>query len=122
MLEFDAAAAEVRRRHAEEAADVRVHPSPTDGRTTLAADLPTDEAVECLDVIDQLARMLKADGDPRRIGQLRAHVLSTLIRRPADTGLSAVRANLTVTAELAALEGTGSVPGEVAGLPVTAAH
>src|SRR4051794_35406627 len=101
--ELDAAAAEERRREAEKAADVKLYPSAVDGRATLAADLPTDQAAECFDLVDQLARMLKADGDPRPIGQLRAHVLSVLIRRPADTGLPGVTANLTVTADVTAL-------------------
>jgi hypothetical protein len=122
LLRLDAAAADERREAAAENADVRVYPSPTDGRSTLAADLPTDEAVECHDLVDQLARMLKADGDQRPIGALRAHVLSTLIRRPADSGLPAVAANITVTADLTALAGASSTPGEVNGLPITAAH
>jgi hypothetical protein len=122
MLQLDAAAAEERRTQAEKTADVKLYPSPTDGRSTLAADLPTDEAAECYDLVDQLARMLKADGDGRPIGALRAHALSALIRRPADTGLPAVTAHLTVTAALDALEGTSSAPGEVGGLPITAGH
>jgi hypothetical protein len=122
MLRLDAAAADERRQAAEKSADVHVYPSPTDGRSTLAADLATDEAVECLDVVDQLATMLKADGDPRRIGELRVHVLSMLIRRPADSGLPPVSANVTITADLTSLEGAGSVPGELNGLPITAAH
>jgi len=122
MLQLDAAAADERRKEAERAADVRVYPSPTDGRSTLAADLPTDEAVECHDLVDQLARMLKADGDQRPIGALRAHVLSTLIRRPADTGLPAVAANVTIAADLDSLRRCNSKPGEVNGLPITAAH
>jgi hypothetical protein len=122
MLSLDAAAAEERRAEAARSADVRVYPSPTDGRSTLAADLPTDEAVECHDLVDQLAKMFKADGDPRPLGALRAHVLSALIRRPADNGLPAVAANLTITADLTALDGTGSATGEVNGLPITATH
>ncbi|WP_138734332.1 HNH endonuclease signature motif containing protein [Modestobacter excelsi] len=122
MLRLDATAADERRKDAEKTADVHVYPSATDGRSTIAADLPTDEAVECFDVVDQLARMLKADGDPRRIGALRAHVLSLLIRRPADSGLPRVTANLTVSADLDGLAGAGSTPGEVNGLPITAAH
>ncbi|MGY5882571.1 DUF222 domain-containing protein [Modestobacter lacusdianchii] len=122
MLQLDAAAAEELRAEAEKTADVRVHPSPIDGRSTLAADLPTDEAVECHDLVDQLATMLKADGDPRPIGALRAHVLSALIRRPADSGLPSVAGNLTITADLSALEGASSTIGEVNGLPITAAH
>ena len=122
MLRLDSAAADERREAAEKTADVHLYPSATDGRATLAADLPADEAVECYDIVDKLARMLKDDGDDRPIGQLRAHVASMLIRRPADNGLPTVVANLTVTADLAALEGTSSAPGEVNGLPITAAH
>ncbi|MCZ2850630.1 DUF222 domain-containing protein [Modestobacter sp. VKM Ac-2978] len=122
LLRLDAAAADERREAAAKNADVRVYPSPTDGRSTLSADLPTDEAVECHDLVDQLARMLKADGDQRPIGALRAHVLSTLIRRPSDSGLPAVAANVTITADLHALAGASSTPGEVNGLPITAAH
>jgi hypothetical protein len=122
LLRLDAAAAEERREAAAKASDVHLYPSAIDGRSTLAVDLPTDEAVECFDVVDQLAKMLKADGDDRPIGALRAHVLSLLIRRPADSGLPPVCANVTITADLAALEGAGSTPGEVGGLPITAAH
>jgi hypothetical protein len=122
MLRLDAAAADERRKAAEKAADVHVQPSPTDGRSTLAADLPTDEAVECYDLVDQLAKMLRADGDDRPIGALRAFVLSALIRRPADHGLPPVSANITVTADLDALGGASTAPGEVSGLPITAAH
>jgi hypothetical protein len=45
-----------------------------------------------------------------------------LVRRPADHGLPGVSANLTVTADLAALISTSSTPGEVNGLPITSAH
>jgi hypothetical protein len=82
---------------------VHLHPSGVPGSSTLAADLPVEEGVECFDVVDQLAKVLKAEGDDRPIGVLRAHVLSMLIRRPADNGRPTVSANLTVTAALAAL-------------------
>ena len=122
MLRLDSAAADERREAAEKAADVHLYPSATDGRAILAADLPADEAVECYDIVDGIARMLKDDGDERPIGQLRAHVASMLIRRPADNGLPPVVAHLTVTAAVAALEGVSTDPGEVNGLPITAAH
>ena len=122
MLELDAAAADERRKDAEKTADVHLYPSGVEGRATLAVDLPTDEAAECHDLIDQLARMLKADGDPRPIGQLRAHVHSMLIRRPADNGLPVTAADLWITASLDSLTGASSEPGEVNGLPITAAH
>jgi hypothetical protein len=66
--------------------------------------------------------MLKADGDPRPIGQLRAEVLADLIRRPWDTTRRAVTAQLTVLAPLASLAGRTAEAGEVNGLPITAAH
>ena len=93
MLRLDAAAADERRAAAEKKADVHLYPSAVDGRSTLAVDLPTDEAVEAFDVVDQIATMLKADGDDRPIGALRAHVASLLIRRPADNGVPGVCAN-----------------------------
>ena len=122
LLELDAQAADERRERAKKSADVRCYPSHQDGMATLAADLPAEEAAACLDLVDQLATMLKADGDPRPIGQLRAYVLSLLIRRPADSGLPGVRANLTITAALSALGGRSAEAGSVNGLSITAAH
>jgi hypothetical protein len=101
---------------------VRTYPSHLAGMATLAADLPAEEAAACADLVDQLAKMLKADGDPRPIGQLRALVLSMLIRRPADNGLPDVTAHLTITAPLASLAGTSDQPRDVNGHPITAAH
>ncbi|MGY1842401.1 DUF222 domain-containing protein [Modestobacter sp. SYSU DS0875] len=121
VLQLDADAAEEARAEAEKTADVHLYPSTTDGRAVLAVDLPADQAAQAHDLFDQLARMLKADGDPRPIGQLRTLVAVALILRPADHGLPLVAANLTITAALEALEG-GNTPGEVNGLPITAAH
>jgi hypothetical protein len=82
-LELDADFAEDNRTHAQRAADVRSYPSGhSDGMATLAADLTAQDAAACLDVLDQLARMAKADGDTRPIGQLRTQVLVELITRP----------------------------------------
>ncbi|MEX5721922.1 HNH endonuclease signature motif containing protein, partial [Geodermatophilus maliterrae] len=75
----------------------------------------------CHDTLDRLARMLKADGDQRPIGQLRTQVLADLIQRPWDTR-PAVTAHLQITATLAALAGRSTEAGEVHGLPITAAH
>ncbi|MGY1856798.1 DUF222 domain-containing protein [Modestobacter sp. SYSU DS0290] len=121
VLQLDADAAGEARAGAEKTADVHVYPSASDGRAVLAVDLPADQAAQAHDLLDQLARMLKADGDPRPIGQLRTLVAAALILRPADNGLPLLTANLTVTAALEALEG-GVTPGEVNGLPITAAH
>ncbi|HEX2289909.1 MAG TPA: DUF222 domain-containing protein, partial [Pseudonocardiaceae bacterium] len=92
LLELDAAAGDARRTEARRQADVRIYPSPLEGMAILAADLPTPVSAECYSVVDRLAAMLEADGDPRPIGQLRAAVLADLIRRPWDTGLPAVTA------------------------------
>ncbi|RFU21973.1 HNH endonuclease signature motif containing protein [Geodermatophilus marinus] len=122
LLELDADAVDARREDAQRQADVRAHPSHREGMSTLAADLPTDEVAEAYDVINRLAEMAKADGDPRPIGQVRAEVFSVLLRRPGGSGLPGVTAAVTITAALTALEGTAATPGEVDGLPITAAH
>ena len=91
LLELDSEAIDARRKDAQRSADVRTYPSHADGMSTLAADLPTPVSAECYDTVDRLAVMLKADGDPRPIGQLRAAVLADLIRRPWNTGHPAVK-------------------------------
>ena len=93
-----------------------------DGMATLAGDMTAEEAAACYDVIDQLATMAKADGDPRPIGQIRAAIHAMLILRPADHGLPGVTVNLAVSATLEALEGSSPRGGEVNGFPITAAH
>src|SRR5215213_11808073 len=115
LLELDADAVDARRTDARRRADVRTYPSHLQGIATLAAELPADEAAEAYDLIDQLAAMAKADGDPRPIGQLRAAVFSLLVRRPWDSGRPAATANVTVTAALDALEGVSDAPGAVNG-------
>jgi hypothetical protein len=122
LLELDADAVDARREAARRQADVRAFPSPLEGMGTLAADLPADEVAEAYHLINRLAEMARADGDPRPIGQLRAEIFSLLLRRPADSGLPGVTATVTITAALAALAGTTATPGEVDGLPITAAH
>jgi uncharacterized protein DUF222 len=121
LLEADADAVDQRREAAERQADVRVHPSPRDGMAMLAADLPADVAATCHALVDELARMLKADGDTRPIGELRAAVLADLLQRPWQTGPS-VTAHLQIVATLASLAAGSDEPGEVNGLPITAAH
>ncbi|MGY1700972.1 DUF222 domain-containing protein [Geodermatophilus sp. SYSU D00766] len=121
LLEADADAIDERRRTAERQADVRMYPSASAGMSTLAADLPTDVAAACHATVDALARMLKADGDPRPIGQLRTVVFADLIQRPWQAG-PAVTAHLQIVATLASLAGRTQQAGEVNGLPITAAH
>ncbi|MGY1796842.1 DUF222 domain-containing protein, partial [Geodermatophilus sp. SYSU D00525] len=74
LQEADADAIDQRRETAQRHADVRLYDCPFDGMATLAADLPADVAAACHAVVDALARMRKADGDPRPIGQLRTVV------------------------------------------------
>ncbi|MGY1696003.1 DUF222 domain-containing protein [Geodermatophilus sp. SYSU D00814] len=121
LLEADSEAIDERRNTAERRSDVRVYASPSDGMSTLAADLPTDVAAACHATVDALARMLKADGDPRPIGQLRTLVFADLLQRPWQAG-PAVTAHLQIIATLAALAGRSDQAGAVNGLPITAAH
>jgi hypothetical protein len=121
LAELDATAVEQRHQHARRAADVRAYDT-GDGMATLAGDMTAEEAAACYDLIDQLATMAKADGDPRPIGQLRAAIHAMLILRPADSGLPGVTVNLTVTAALDGLEGATTRGGEVNGFPITAAQ
>ena len=122
LVELDAAGTDDRRAKAARATDVRIYPAPSEGMSTLAADLPTPAAAACRETVDRLAAMLKADGDPRPIGALRAAVLADLILRPWDASRFAVTAQLTVIAPLTSLTGRGEAPGEVGGQPITAAH
>jgi hypothetical protein len=121
LAELDAAAADQRRADARRNADVFLQPG-ADGMATLGAELPADEAAEAQAVLDQLARMAKADGDPRPIGQLRAELFSLLLRRPGGHGQPGVAANLTITASLDSLAGASVAAGSVNGLAITAAH
>jgi Domain of unknown function (DUF222) len=121
LAELDATAVDARREQAQRAADVRAYAT-GDGMATLAGDMTAEEAAACYDLIDQLAAMAKADGDPRPIGQLRAAIHAMLILRPADHGLPGVTVNLAVTATLDGLEGASTRGGEVNGFPITAAQ
>ncbi|MGY1702376.1 DUF222 domain-containing protein [Geodermatophilus sp. SYSU D00766] len=122
LLEADSEAIDERRKTAERRSDVRVYPSASDGMSTLAADLPTDVAAACHATVDALARMVKADGDPRPIGQLRTLVFADLLQRPWDDSRPPVTAHLQIATTLAALAGRSTQAGEVNGLPITAAH
>ncbi|MGY1670527.1 DUF222 domain-containing protein [Geodermatophilus sp. SYSU D00710] len=122
LLDLDADAVGRRKEQAKRRADVHIDPSPLEGMATLAAELPAEVAAACEAVIDGLARMLKADGDERPIGELRCAVFADLIQRPWQTDRPAVTAHLTIIAGLAALAGHRQEAGEVNGLPITAAH
>jgi hypothetical protein len=119
LAELDAPAVQQRHDEARRAADVRANDT-GDGMATLAGDLTVDEAAACYAVVDSLAAMAKADGDPRPIGRLRAAIMAMLILRPAEHGRPGVTVHLAVTAILDGLEGTGSRGGEVDGLGIGA--
>jgi hypothetical protein len=124
VLAVDATAAEERRAQAQAAADVRRYPT-RDGMAELAAELPAPLVAACWSTVNELAWMVKADGDARPIGVLRAGVLADLILRPWDESRPAVTAALTVLAPLSSLipAGAGSgEPAQVDGQPITAAH
>jgi hypothetical protein len=121
LLSLDAAAADARREQAEKSADVFLQPG-ADGMATLGAELAGDEAAEAYATIDQLARLVKADGDERPIARIRTELFSLLLRRPGGHGQPDVTAHLTVTATLDGLSGATTAAGSVNGLVITAAH
>jgi hypothetical protein len=99
LLRRDEAAADRRRRQAERAADVVVRPA-RDGMAHLSVFLPQPLAAAIGGTVDGCARMARADGDTRPLGQLRAAVLADLVLRPWDTTRPPVTAHLTVLAPL----------------------
>ncbi len=121
LFALDAEDAEDRREEAKKSADVFLQPG-TDGRATLGAELDADEAAEAYAVIDQLARLAKADGDDRPIAQIRTELFSLLLRRPGGHDQPDVTAHLVITATLDGLTGDSSSAGTVNGLVITAAH
>ena len=102
LIALDAAAADRRRAQARKRSDVTIR-SGRDGMSELVIDLPGPVAAACWTSCDTYARMWKADGDPRPIGQLRALVAADLMLRPWDTSRPPVTAQLTVLAPLPAL-------------------
>ena len=130
LAKWDAEALEQRRAEARRRADVRHRPV-GDGMSQLVIDLPTPVAAACKDACDQHARLLRAGGDARPIGELRAGVAADLVLRPWDTSRPPVTANITVHVPLSSLgggaSGDGAGPGpaepaEVGGEWVTAAQ
>jgi hypothetical protein len=86
---------------------------------------PAPLAAPVMQTIDSYARMAKADGDPRPIGQLRVGMLADLVLRPWDTSRPPVTAHVDVVAPLPTLSGpmgAPAEPGEVSGHPITAAQ
>ncbi|MCZ2805287.1 HNH endonuclease signature motif containing protein [Modestobacter sp. VKM Ac-2983] len=120
LIALDDAAADRRRKKAEQCADVTTRAT-ADGMGQLVADLPMPVAAACRETVDGYARMAKAEGDERPIGQLRTQVMADLILRPWDTSREPVTAHLTVLTPLPALHPhpfDGSTPpGEGHGTP-----
>ncbi|WP_369139531.1 HNH endonuclease [Modestobacter versicolor] len=102
LIALDEAAADRRRKKAEANADV-VTRATADGMGQLIADLPMPVAAACREAVDGYARMAKADGDTRPIGQLRTQIMADLILRPWDTSREPVTAHLRVIAPLPVL-------------------
>src|SRR3954453_3541242 len=110
---------EQRRKRAESTANVTVDPG-RDGMAELKAILPISSAAACRDAVDRYARMLKADGDTRPIGVLRALVLADLILRPWNTSRPPITAQLSITAPIHSLRPGATGVAEVDGAPITA--
>ena len=126
LARLDAAALEERRAEAAERANA-TYRSTNDGMGQVTIDLPLFQAAACVDAIDQYAQHLRADGDQRPIGVIRASVAADLILRPWDTSRPSVTAHVTIHAPLRSLHdetapGTSAPPAEVAGEVVTAAQ
>jgi hypothetical protein len=137
LLHRDAAAAYRRRAQAERATDVALRPA-RDGMAKLFAFMPHPLAAAISRTVDDHARMARAEGDTRPVGQLRAGVLADLVLRPWDTTRPPVTAHLTVIAPLETittgvaghdacavghLGGCGCAqPAQVDGQPTTAAQ
>ena len=73
-------------------------------------------------MLDELAKMAKADGDPRPIGQIRADCSLCCCAAPAAPASPGWRAHLTITATLDSLTGASTAAGSVNGLGITAGH
>lgn len=124
LAQLDAQALNERRAAAARRAGV-CHQPTGDGMSQLIVDLSVAGAAACVDAISQYADLLRADGDRRPIGVIRAAVAQDLILRPWDTTRPPVTAQLVIHAPLAALEPAepGSRPSaEIAGEVVTAAQ
>ncbi|QNG37113.1 DUF222 domain-containing protein [Geodermatophilaceae bacterium NBWT11] len=122
LLQYDAEASDRRRKAARRLTDVTVR-NPADGFADFVVRMPTEVAAASWDTCDTYARMRKAEGDARPIGELRALVASDLILRPWDATREPVTAHLTLFATLPdPPEESGLQDGRVGNQPITAAH
>ena len=118
LMRVDAAAADLRRRDAERAANVTIHAA-ADGMAELRVFCPAPLAAPIYETIDRYARMARDDGEPGSLGQLRVGVFADLTLRPWDTSRPPMTAHVEVVAPLPSL-GDATAPGEVNGHPITA--
>jgi len=121
LARLDAEALEKRRARRQQKARVRWY-STGDGMGRLDIDLSLPDAAACFDTVDRYAQMMRADGDLRPIGMIRAAVARDLILRPWDTSRPPVTAHLDIHASLDTLSPAGTEPAEVNGEPVSAAQ
>ena len=124
LARLDADALDERRKEAARRAGVCHQPTGV-GMSQLIVDLSVAGAAACVDAISQYADLLRADGDERPIGVIRAAVAQDLILRPWDTSRPSVTARLVIHAPIASLSpgAPGSQPpAEIAGEVVTAAE
>jgi hypothetical protein len=132
LVRRDQEVAEQRREQAELTADVRLRSGGTEeGMSEVVTVLPHPVAAAVVATVDAVARAVKAQGDPRPIGQIRAEVMARLTLRPGDDGLPPVSPEIRVLAPLRSLladPAAPSAPGAPTGIavvegePVTAAH
>jgi hypothetical protein len=132
FIRLDQEAADRRRKAAEATANVRLRTGDTaDGMSQVVTTLPHPIAAAVSRTVDAIARALKAKGDARPIGQIRAEVLARLVLRPGDEGLPAVSVQTRILAPLRSLlcdPADPTAPGrptgiaEIEGQPITAAH
>ncbi|MCA0146738.1 HNH endonuclease signature motif containing protein [Blastococcus sp. LR1] len=126
IAKLDAEALDKRREEAARHANVTHRPT-GDGLGQVVIDLPLADSAACVDTIDQYAQMLRADGDTRPMGVIRAAVARDLILRPWDTSRPSVTARLVIHAPLSSLRdatatGAPQPAAEIAGEVVTAAE
>ncbi|SHG30936.1 HNH endonuclease signature motif containing protein [Geodermatophilus nigrescens] len=121
LLELDPDAAERKKDDATRTADVRIVPSAQDGMAVMIAELPAEVAAMCMEVVERLARLAVDAGDRRPIGVIRTEVFTALFLGAGDPSRPPVTAHLQIIATLSALAGRSAEPGEVNGIPITAA-
>ncbi|MGY1593898.1 HNH endonuclease signature motif containing protein [Geodermatophilus sp. SYSU D00708] len=123
LARIDADALDRRRRAAAARAQVRVQ-AMDEGLSAFIAEMPTPAAHACADAVARYADLLRAGGDDRPIGVLRAQVTRDLILRPWDTTRPPVTAHLTIHAARPALDPAAEhqPAAEINGAVVTAAQ